>query len=214
MTKTYLVKKCPSGLVSEALWAEVPAALIDVFPWDENGYRPYAEARVFFSDDGFHVRLRADESIIVAKGMNRNDFVHKDSCIEFFFNPDSDHDVRYINFEFNPIGTAYLSIGKDRFGRVFLDEQQGRMLDVRSTVSKDTLVRFSGPFWQIGFFIPFSLIEYYYGKVDYFPGKRMKGNFYKCGDDTAFPHFGCWNPIVWDKPDFHRPEFFGDLIIQ
>ena len=42
----------------------------------------------------------------------------------------------------------------------------------------------------------------------------MKGNFYKCGDDTKYPHFGCWNEVVWEEPDFHRPECFGDLILE
>ena len=33
----------------------------------------------------------------------------------------------------------------------------------------------------------------------------------KCGDDLTVPHFLSWNPIKTEKPDFHRPEFFGTV---
>ena len=47
-----------------------------------------------------------------------------------------------------------------------------------------------------------------------FDGMRMKGNFYKCGDHLQKPHFLSWNPIHVDRPDFHRPEFFGELVFE
>ena len=43
------------------------------------------------------------------------------------------------------------------------------------------------------------------------PGKLIRANFYKCGDDTAYPHYGMWRPFQSDKPDFHRPEEFGEI---
>ena len=47
---------------------------------------------------------------------------------------------------------------------------------------------------------------------DFLPdGKEITANFYKCGDDLTVPHFVSWNPIKTEKPDFHRPEFFGKL---
>ncbi len=39
----------------------------------------------------------------------------------------------------------------------------------------------------------------------------LKANFYKCGDELQTPHFLSWNPIEIEKPDFHRPDFFGTL---
>jgi hypothetical protein len=41
--------------------------------------------------------------------------------------------------------------------------------------------------------------------------EKIMGNFYKCADDTAFKHYLSWNPILTPNPDFHRPEFFGEL---
>ena len=36
--------------------------------------------------------------------------------------------------------------------------------------------------------------------------------FYKCGDETEFKHRGMWNIINNPKPDFHLPEYFGNII--
>ena len=44
-----------------AAWAALEEAPIDKFPWDENGYRPPAAARVGWNERGLHVLLYADE---------------------------------------------------------------------------------------------------------------------------------------------------------
>ncbi|HEX9250722.1 MAG TPA: carbohydrate-binding family 9-like protein, partial [Ignavibacteriaceae bacterium] len=38
------------------------------------------------------------------------------------------------------------------------------------------------------------------------------GNFYKCGDETEFKHYGMWSLIENSTPDFHLPEYFGKII--
>lgn len=45
-------------------------------------------------------------------------------------------------------------------------------------------------------------------------GLEAKANFYKCGDNTSKPHYLSWNPIGTESPDFHRPDFFGNLIFE
>ncbi|MCK7536290.1 MAG: carbohydrate-binding family 9-like protein [Marinilabiliales bacterium] len=40
-------------------------------------------------------------------------------------------------------------------------------------------------------------------------GKSFRANFYKCGDKLSNPHFVTWNPVGTEKPDYHRPEYFG-----
>ena len=51
-----------------AAWAALEEAPIDKFPWDENGYRPPAAARVGWNERGLHVLLYADEPRIRAEG--------------------------------------------------------------------------------------------------------------------------------------------------
>ena len=44
--------------------------------------------------------------------------------------------------------------------------------------------------------------------------QTIGANFYKCGDETNEPHFISWNPIDLPKPDFHVPQFFGELTFE
>ena len=45
-------------------------------------------------------------------------------------------------------------------------------------------------------------------------GLHVKGNVYKCGDMLPHPHFLSFFPINLPKPDFHRPDFFGDVVFE
>ena len=53
-----------------------------------------------------------------------------------------------------------------------------------------------------------------FGKTQFSRGEVIKGNFYKCGDKTEIPHFGMWSPIDSEKPNFHQPQFFGEMEIE
>ena len=64
--------------------------------------------------------------------------------------------------------------------------------------------------WRVTVVIPFSLIGV---DPENLP-ERLRANFYKCGDKTAHPHFLSWNPVGTPSPDFHRPDFFGELILR
>jgi hypothetical protein len=67
--------------------------------------------------------------------------------------------------------------------------------------------------WGVNFSIPESFIRLYEPPFKLEKGLRLQGNFYKCGDETETPHYLVWNNIEWEKPDYHRPEFFGELIL-
>ena len=56
------------------------------------------------------------------------------------------------------------------------------------------------------------LAEALYGQPFAFEvGHKMEGNFYKCGDHTASPHWGSWVPMP--RLDFHDPDSFGTFVI-
>lgn len=59
--------------------------------------------------------------------------------------------------------------------------------NVFSTVSEKTLEAYNGPYWEVAWQIPFAYLEKYYGKMYFSAGKRMKANFYKCGNEAEFP---------------------------
>ena len=67
--------------------------------------------------------------------------------------------------------------------------------------------------WEVTIFIPNETIAAVYGVSEFPEGYTLKGNVYKCGDETEIPHFLTWNPVHTEEPDFHRPEYFGDFTL-
>jgi hypothetical protein len=41
--------------------------------------------------------------------------------------------------------------------------------------------------------------------------ESLRANIYKCGDKCDQPHFLSWSPIGLPNPDFHCPEWFGEI---
>jgi hypothetical protein len=63
--------------------------------------------------------------------------------------------------------------------------------------------------WQITVAVPWNV--FFKHNLNPASGTKMRGNFYKCGDELSVPHFVSWTKIKTEKPSFHNPEFFGGL---
>lgn len=192
-------------------WSKVLALFVDNYPWSVNNYQPKTEVKLIYTDKGLNIRFVAHEKRIRVSYYNMNEPVNRDSCVEFFLNPNPAMDDRYINFEINPIGIMHLGLGKDRARRSVIMDVDFDLFNIEHSVARDNISNFTKNTWSIEFTIPFYFIQGIYGEIDFRSGHIMKGNFYKCGDDTENPHYGCWCPIFNEHPDFHRSEFFGDL---
>ena len=214
MVKVCRWKHYKDSEISPAIWEGIDPVLIDNYPWDENGYKPKVEARFCYTESRLYLHFTSFESEIRAVYRIMNEPVYTDSCVEFFFNPDPDKDDRYFNFEINAIGTLLLELGSGRNNRLMIQDVSQAIFNIKSSISPDSAVEYRDDAWTLEFSIPYSFIEKYYGKQDFSSGKVMKGNFQKCGDMTKFPHYGSWNRIETPEPDFHRPEYFGDLILD
>lgn len=215
MVKVYNIKRMTeSEAAHDNIWGNIEKADVCCYPWDQNGYRPKTEAQVVYTEKGFHVLQISFENKIMATRVNMNDPVYRDSCMEFFIKPDPENDSKYLNFELNPLGTLNLGIGKGRFDRMKITDTTPELFHIRPSVTREALRNFSGEYWSIQYFIPFDFIEKFCGKFSFKSGMKMAGNFYKCAEDTEYPHFGCWNEIISKTPDFHRPECFGCLILE
>ncbi|HHV99771.1 MAG TPA: hypothetical protein GXX36_09405 [Clostridiaceae bacterium] len=214
MYKVYTIKRIDKSIANDEIWQTVPEADIEFAPWNQNGYRPKSTAKMFYTEEAFHVLLKSFEKEIKAVYRNMNDPVCKDSCLEFFFCPNPERDRRYMNFEFNPVGTLFLSVGEGRYDRKLLYTNWKEAFCVKTAIRKQTPENNSQPFWSVEFCIPFEFIRSIYGNIEFVSGHKMKGNFYKCGDETKYPHYMCWNNISKSTPDFHVPEFFGELVLE
>ena len=179
-------------------------AMISNYKWTE-GYAPEAFAQLIYIEGrGFALRMTAKEANPKAVYTNYGESVYEDSCLEFFvsFNPQS---PKYMNFEMNSNGAFLAAVRTERANKTPIN-MLAPLPKVKA--SKDS----EG--WTVEVFFSNDFIGKTFGKFCFVRGEKIKGNFYKCGDKTEIPHFGMWSPIENEKPDFHRPEFFGEMVIE
>ena len=188
-------------IVNAPMSNAVPEAVSGTYKWLDNGYAPTASVRLSVMGDTLFVRLRAEEVdplVRYHKG-DADPHVWCDSCLEFFFS--ANDSAKYVNLEMNADGCYICYIGDGRSDRnpCALFAEGGKPL---GTVGED--------FWQVDAALSLTKIASVFG-ID--AVTSLRGNFYKCGDETAFPHFGMWNEVGMPHPDFHRPEFFASLLL-
>lgn len=188
--------------ISDPAWDNIPKAELDWFGFSPSKGYPTTYVIGVYSDEGLTLRYRTDErpSDILARYHGKNEPVCTDSCVEFFFKPIPEKDDRYMNVELSAGGGMLIGLGSERKGRI-RPEFDLLAFEVETEILEDG--------WQAKFFLPFSFVKSHF--ADFSP--EFKGNFYKCGDETACVHYGTWNPVEVSRPDYHRPEFFGDLYL-
>ena len=176
----------------------------------KNGYEPPVEARLCYSGRYLYVRFDVREKKVRVRFTGFQDPVYKDSCVEFFVDMFPDLKLGYVNFEANAAGAFLVAFGPDRHARRPLSKDDLRGFKYSASVKGRVDGEIAAGRWALAYRIPLDLFRRVYGR-DLQPGHRAAGNFYKCGDETEFPHYGAWSPVGTPAPDFHRPEFFGIL---
>lgn len=192
----------------------IPAGLnnaeIDYFMATPEEYRPLCGCRMGWKEDALYVweyayetELRMTEGGSVCRAW-------EDSCLEVFLAPDPERLDLYMNYECTPTPCVHLGTGTGRQKRKVFDS----LKLPEGTEPASRII--PGIAWGISYRIPLSFLKQEFGISCLYPGMIMHGNFQKCGDLTRVPHYALWNapgPEV-TTPDFHRPEFFGTLILE
>ncbi|MBQ4528475.1 MAG: carbohydrate-binding family 9-like protein [Clostridia bacterium] len=198
----YIIKKTDHKIerMNDSAWENANVANVACRNWREFEYIPHTTAKILYSDYGIHVQMESEEKPILARYRHQNTPVCTDSCMEFFISP-NENDTHYFNFEINPIGTMCLGCCNSRYDVVKPDENKV-YFDVKTYVDDKT--------WKIQYTIPFEFINKYVGGYT----KNMRGNLYKCGNDTKQCHYLSYYPMHATERDFHRPEYFGSFILE
>ena len=198
----YMIKKTSMTDISldSTEWENANKAEISCVNWSEFPSSPYAYARVLHSKEGLFVRIDSEEGEIIAEYKNLNDNVFQDSACEFFFRPDME-DRRYLNFEFNAIGTPLIGLG-DNKPRVRLDLKDISIFKIESEITDKG--------FKVKFFVPYSFMKEYFNNIS----DNFMGNFQLCCEKKEPMHFLSHFPIKTEKPNFHCSDFFGKLVFE
>jgi hypothetical protein len=196
-----------TGKVSASLEKQAINHPVAILNWQEFPYSPEVSFRIAHSGSHIYLKFHVKEKAIRAVETRINGEVYKDSCVEFFVSFDA---MNYYNFEFSCIGTPHIAYGEGRHNRKHLPEDVIRQILIESSLGKEPFETRTGDFsWELTAIIPVSTFVHH--PAIRMGGRKATANFYKCGDALPEPHFVTWNPIGTPQPDYHRPEYFGNL---
>ena len=200
--KEYIAKRVSYKLsADDATWEKVPAAELNEGWWDGFPKNTETKARLVHTDKALILRMETKEWPIKVKATKLNEEVCLDSCMEFFFIGNT-KDKKYVNIEANAASVPLCGFGEGRHGRE-------RLNPVAEGVEFKTIVEFEKG-WKLYVYIPFTFFKGKFAPV----GREMLANFYKCGDETDVEHYNVWNKVDTEAPDYHRPEYFGKIVLS
>ena len=104
---------------------------------DPNGYCPKVEFYATYSDVGFHAHFTTYEKNPKAVATKHFEYVHLDSCVEWFVNFYPEKCDRYFNFEANANGVINTHFRKDRYDKIPLTVEDAESLNIKTEVLDD-----------------------------------------------------------------------------
>jgi len=182
---------------------------IDVLNWAKDyPYKPVVAFDIARGDSDLYLHYFVRGLSIKAVADNDGEYVHPDSCVEFFMRRDGE--MNYINFEFNCIGTCLAARHKSRSESLPFTPDEYKTIRRYPSLQREAFAEKKGIYaWELTVAIPFKLM----GLDPQNLPDKFYGNFYKCADETDNPHYVTWSPIDLPQPDYHCPKFFGEIFI-
>ena len=176
--------------------------------WHEYPYKPITAFNIARTEKNLYIRYSVQGNSLKASYEMDNSSVHKDSCVEFFMTKEGDS--HYMNFEFNCIGTCDAARRTSRDIKTSLSQEEYKSIIRLPSVRRRAFEEIKGIHtWNLIVVIPLKLMGLDPSNLP----EKILGNFYKCADETMNPHFVSWSPIDLPEPNFHCPEFFGEIYL-
>ncbi|MGO1243378.1 MAG: carbohydrate-binding family 9-like protein [Sphingobacterium sp.] len=184
---------------------DLPWHSISQVNWPQSyPYKPLVNFQIAHDDETLYVHFAVEEEFIKAQYIRPNEAVWEDSCVEFFIS--FDRKQTYYNLEFNVLGTGLIGYGSSiKSQRKRLSSQEiERVKTATSVVSAQ-----GRKTWSTIWAVPVATFQA--AKITSFAQLKGHCNLYKCGDELPNAHFVSWNQIDNPTPNFHLPNFFGEI---
>lgn len=191
---------------------DLPRHTLDVANWNnEFPYKPQVDFAIAHNGESIIIEYRVAESHVRAMATEPNGSVWLDSCVEMFITFD---DSVYYNVECNCAGTILMAQGPGREGRTPATAERIGRIDRVSSI--DTAAPFdtkeAPAEWRVSMVVPINVFTA--NDIKSLRGMKARANFYKCGDMLPAPHFLSLFPVGSPNPNFHLPEFFGEVSFE
>ena len=179
-------------------------------PW--SAFKSNCQTRFVIAHAGDAICLKffVKEDVVKVSTYQTNGRVHKDNCVEFFVAFGTQK--KYYNIELNCTGICLIGFGEGRLNRILLNEKLIAKVKTHIKINTAPVNSATKYEWEITAILPIEVFEA--ANLISFHQLNGFGNFFKCGDDLPQPHFYSWNKIESETPDFHLPEFFGELVFD
>ncbi len=194
----------------EVNWHEVPSLTIDEYPWYEKGLKQKTSVQIAISKDNIYLYAKAEDKHIRARAQKLMDPVFEDSCFEFFVSPWDQRSMSYFNIEINCMGIFYMVYHDGTGEKLSISEEQFKAVTIESSLKDVNNIKEEKE-WALKVIVPISLLEEMSGRA--IKKDVWYGNFYRCGGEVD-DQYAAWNPLKFEKPNYHLPMQFGKLIIK
>jgi hypothetical protein len=197
-------------------WLKSKAVVIENYMGSEPGFRPFAQAKMMYDDENLYVIFLVKDRYVRCITRDINGPVWEDACVEFFFSPDVSFPERYFNLEINCGGTPLMhyNIIPDKDINV-LEVKDIEMIEIAHSLPQIIDPEITDPItWTIEYRIPLAMLEKY-SRITYpESGINWKANFYKIAENSSNSHYLTWSPVENKEPNFHLPQYFGQIRFQ
>jgi hypothetical protein len=199
-------------------WSECAGAELNFIRPESAAPVPKTTVKLQWNEKGIFGLFTVRDHYVIARRTKDMQDVWKDSCVEFFVWPPGFGG--YFNFEFNCLGVLYGSFirNPERCETGFKDFSKFSLAHCRM-VQRQALIKHpiheeirQPVFWNLSFFIPFSLLEIYDQPLSIRSQTGWQANFYKCADESSHPHWLSWSLV--SRLNFHSPTEFGSLFFS
>lgn len=204
------------GNWKKAAWKKIKAVKIENYMGKVSPFKPIVESKMMYDDSNVYVIFRVKDRFIRSLVQEYNGNVSGDSCVEFFFSPDSNNPLHYFNLEVNAGGTPLIFYVADSIkNHIKLKPDEIKQIEIAHSLPNKVDPEITTPVtWTIEYRVPFAILEKYSHITPPSSSVTWKANFYKTGSKTSNPNYITWSPVNFPRPNFHLPQFFGTLQFQ
>lgn len=217
----YRVQKLKKSIVIDAnwnksQWKKMKPIEIKHYMGNVSPFKPEVQSKMMYDDKNVFIIFQVKDRFVKSVTTEYNGPVSTDSCVEFFFSPDSEFPLRYFNLEVNAGGTPLMFyITKPMSERKTLTTDELKLIEIAHSLPAMVDPEITEPVtWTIEYRLPISLLSKYSNVTQPAKGVIWKANFYKTGSKTSNPNYLTWSFVDNPRPNFHLPQFFGTLIFQ